>query len=544
MSVIPTQQNGLSQRNMPAPSRAAGPVQVVRAPRRKANYALTRPLLLLAVAGALALMALVVVGCFGFYAYYQVSGLIIPGVRVGNTALGGMTVEQAAIALHASWNLETRITLSNGKQSVEVSPAELGLALDPVLTAQRAFDVGHGGNVIDEAGQFIVSLAGGWPVIPAISLDMDTARQGLEAQIPQMSQPARDAALRLEGENLSTVPGEIGYTINIDETLRAFSADPQAVLMTGRLDIIPLPVLPQVNDVSPAIAQAQALLNLPASIQAYDAISDEMMRWQPTRQEVAGWLKVIPGMNGGAPQVTLDQVLVGRYLDGLSAGLGEGRYLDSARYSPETAAALSQGKPALVIISHAPTTYIVQAGDTLLKIGWRLGFPFWTILDANPGLDAENLLEGTTLVIPSQDILMPLPVIPDKRIVISISQQHLWAYQRSAATGQMELAADYVISTGIDRSPTQPGFFQVQSHELNAYASVWDLYMPHFLGIYESWPGFMNGIHGLPTLSSGRRLWADILGKPASYGCIILDLNPAKWLYGWADNGVVVEIQR
>jgi lipoprotein-anchoring transpeptidase ErfK/SrfK len=164
-------------------------------------------------------------------------------------------------------------------------------------------------------------------------------------------------------------------------------------------------------------------------------------------------------------------------------------------------------------------------------------------LDANPGLDADHLLVGTTLVIPSRDVLLPLPVVTDKRVVISISKQRLWAYQRNTATGAMELVADYIISTGIDRSPTQPGFFQVQTHEKNAYASVWDLYMPHFLGIYEAWPGFMNGIHGLPTLSNGRGLWADILGRPASYGCIILDLNPAEWLYNWAENGVVVEIQ-
>ena len=58
-----------------------------------------------------------------------------------------------------------------------------------------------------------------------------------------------------------------------------------------------------------------------------------------------------------------------------------------------------------------------------------------------------------------------------------------------------------------------------------------------------AWPGFMNGIHGLPTLSNGRRLWESILGKPAPYGCIILKLDAAEWLYNWAEDGVVVEIQ-
>ena len=53
----------------------------------------------------------------------------------------------------------------------------------------------------------------------------------------------------------------------------------------------------------------------------------------------------------------------------------------------------------------------------------------------------------------------------------------------------------------------------------------------------------MNGIHGLPTLSNGNRLWAGNLGHPVSYGCIILDLDAAEDLYNWAEEGVVVEIQ-
>jgi LysM repeat protein len=190
-----------------------------------------------------------------------------------------------------------------------------------------------------------------------------------------------------------------------------------------------------------------------------------------------------------------------------------------------------------VVVRHNPSTYIVQKGDTLIKIGWKVGMPYWKILVANPGLDQNALYAGQEITIPSKDELLPLPVVLNKRIVISISEQRMWVYQDG------KQIAKYVISTGIDRSPTQPGIFQVQTHEMNAYASVWDLYMPHFLGVYEAWPGFMNGIHGLPTLSNGQRLWANILGRPESYGCIILDLNAAEKLYNWADNGVIVEIK-
>jgi lipoprotein-anchoring transpeptidase ErfK/SrfK len=141
------------------------------------------------------------------------------------------------------------------------------------------------------------------------------------------------------------------------------------------------------------------------------------------------------------------------------------------------------------------------------------------------------------LTIPSKDEMLPLPIVPNKRVIITIGEQRLRVYENG------ELLSDHVISTGIDRSPTQPGVFQVQTHEISAYASVWDLTMPHFLGIYEAWPGFMNGIHGLPTLSNGTRLWGNILGRPASYGCIIMELDAAEFLYNWAEEGVIVELR-
>jgi lipoprotein-anchoring transpeptidase ErfK/SrfK len=172
-----------------------------------------------------------------------------------------------------------------------------------------------------------------------------------------------------------------------------------------------------------------------------------------------------------------------------------------------------------------------------VRVGWKTGIPYWRVVQANPDLEVRSLWPGMEVAIPSKDDLLPLPIVPNKRIAVSISQQRLWTFENRQQTHE------YVISTGIERSPTQPGVFQVQSHELNAYASVWDLWMPNFIGIYEAWPGFMNGFHGLPVLASGQRLWANVLGQPASYGCIILTLDDAEALYAWAEEGVVVEIR-
>jgi len=295
-----------------------------------------------------------------------------------------------------------------------------------------------------------------------------------------------------------------------------------------------MPVLPRITDATPYLQAARQVLENPPVLRAYDPIRDQRLEWPLTRQQFAPWLTVEPGENG--PQIGYNPERIAATLTALSAELGEGRYLDGERFAVTLAQAVQAGQPLNLSISYSPTSYTIQPGDTLLRIAWNQGIPFWRILQANPSLDPEALYAGQVLTIPAKTDLLPFPVIPNKRIVISIDNQRLWAYENG------ELVAKEVISTGMDRSPTQPGIFQVQTHDPNAYASVWDLTMPNFIGIYEAWPGFMNGIHGLPVLSNGRRLWANVLGQPASYGCIILDLPASEWLYNWAEEGVVVEI--
>lgn len=519
----------------PSPNYAAPPkvIRVRGAQRQRAStYNWLALLAVFALAFALCLALSVVPA---LYAYYQFSGRIAPGVSAGGVDLSGMTVMKARLTIEKAWGVEARILVTNGVQSQLITPAELGIQVDAAATAQRAHEVGHGGSFLSEAAQMAVARYEGWAVTPVILLDETVARSRLESLAPLLSQPAIDASLRYQDGALTIAPSEIGYTINIEATLAELSTNPSTVMQKGTLFVVPQPVLPQVNDASSALAEAQRLLDTPITVAGYDPIRNEIFNWLIPRDTIGEWLTVIPGVDG--PQAAFDRAKVTAYLEKLSLELGPERYLEPQDDLALLGETLRQRRTLQARVRHRPTTYTVQSGDTLLKIGWNLGMPFWMILEANPGLDPDRLQTGASLVIPSKDDLLPLPVIPNKRIVILLSQQRLKVYQNN------ELIAQHVISTGIDRSPTQPGVFQVQTHDPNAYASIWDLYMPNFLGIYEAWPGFMNGIHGLPMLSNGRRLWTNVLGRPASYGCIILDLPAAEWLYQWAENGVVVEIQ-
>lgn len=493
---------------------------------------------LLAAGGAFSLLGLAllpVLFVLGLYAYFQVTERIGPGAQVGAVEIEGMTIEQAATELHASWNLGRKILVSDGFQYREVAPGDLGLSLDPGATAEAAYDASRGQGLLDGVRQMLRGYRQPWQVEPVVRYDPQAARLGLEALSAEVSRPPVDATFRLEGAELVEVPGQLGYTINIPETQALLEANPRLILEGGYLELKLQPVSPRITDLSASMAEARRLLETPLSIRAYDPINDETLELTVPKETLATWLRVEQVESG--PRLAVEPLRAAEYLRSLEETLGASRYIDASAYGPSLAQALLDGRPLTVIVRHHPTRYTVQSGDTLLKIGWKVGIPFWMILQANPGLDPENLWAGQEIILPSKDELLPLPVVLGKRIVISIDKQRMWIYQNG------ERIEEFVISTGIDRSPTQPGVFQVQTHDRNAYASVWDLNMPDFLGIYEAWPGFMNGIHGLPTLSNGRRLWANILGRPASYGCIILDLDDAAWLYDWAENGVVVEIR-
>ncbi len=133
----------------------------------------------------------------------------------------------------------------------------------------------------------------------------------------------------------------------------------------------------------------------------------------------------------------------------------------------------------------------------------------------------------------------PAPSVPSyggsKYILISISEQHLYAYEGDA------LVYSFTASTGMNNA-TRAGTFSVLDKIPNAYGATWNIWMPNWLGIY--WAGSMeNGIHALPILPNGAQLWAGFLGRPISYGCIVLGAYEAQLLYDWAELGTPVEIR-
>jgi LysM repeat protein len=179
-------------------------------------------------------------------------------------------------------------------------------------------------------------------------------------------------------------------------------------------------------------------------------------------------------------------------------------------------------------------TYIVRPGDTLVKIAQRFGTTASALSRLNGIANPSAIYAGQVLRLSAS-----VPAVATggtKRIVMDLSEQHLYAYEGD------RLVYSFVASSGRAPSYTKAGEFRVQSKIPKAYGAAWNIWMPNWLGIY--WAGSTeNGIHALPILPNGQTLWAGYLGSPISYGCIVLGTYESQLLYNWAEIGTAVSIR-
>lgn len=152
-----------------------------------------------------------------------------------------------------------------------------------------------------------------------------------------------------------------------------------------------------------------------------------------------------------------------------------------------------------------------------------------------PGQMVMEILEDTPIPTFAANLPAAGSYGGSKYILVDISEQHMYVYDGDV------LVYSFVASTGMNNS-TRVGTFAVQSKIPNAWGSTWSIWMPNWLGIYWS-GGLENGIHALPILPSGATLWAGFLGRPVSYGCVVLGTYESKLLYDWAEIGTPVEIR-
>jgi LysM repeat protein len=303
----------------------------------------------------------------------------------------------------------------------------------------------------------------------------------------------------------------IGQTLRIPGAVIEPSSQFPAAVLTG----------------APAMISTPAVVATPGSpvtylVQPNDTLSLIAMRYGVTYQELAA-------VNGVAD--------TGYIYAGQTLTIPGPAPVSAPAASPATPTPLATRAAAMQV---APTpgkggTYTIQPSDTLGAVADRLGVELAV-------LARMNNISRPSLIAPGKVLTVPRVGSPgnppwgEKKIEVDVSMQHMFVWE-----GEV-LVKHFIISTGIGATRTRLGTFHVKSKVPVAYSTVYDLYMPSWLGIYDVGT-YENGIHGLPTKgATGKQLWAGVLGSPVSFGCVVIGIEDGKWLYDWAEIGTTVVI--
>lgn len=458
-------------------------------------------------------------------------GRLLPGTRVGGRSLGFLGPAAAAARIRDTTGAPLRVVGLDTAAPVLVDRAAMGLLVDEAaaLAAARTWSGSREGRLAA-----LLAGAGAADIPTPYRLDEAVAQAWLGDLKAQVDREAAAPFVDLGTGEPLLHPAREGLRLDQAGSLERLRAAPPypPESFEPLLERLPPPEV----DGDAALRAVTDRLGAPLAIEAYDPISDETLRWElpatawlpaALRYEWDGqrwgWRLRPEGLDGLRAQ--------------LAARLGE-RRVEDGELLDVLGRRLEGDETAAARLFHPARSVTVRPGDTVAAIGQAAGIPFPWILAANPGL-GDALRPGQTLIVPSPDDLLPLPPRRDRRIIVRLGAQRMQAFQDGG------LRWDWAVSTGIPSSPTATGVFQVQDRQEQAFATAWDLWMPQFLAIYQPDPRVQvyNGFHGLPWHKDGRPVWTELIGQPASYGCIVLATEHARLLYDWALPGTVVEVR-
>lgn len=200
--------------------------------------------------------------------------------------------------------------------------------------------------------------------------------------------------------------------------------------------------------------------------------------------------------------------------------------------------------PAQSVVGKAKTVTLLQ-GQTLTQLSRQEGVGYYEILEANPGLDPNNLQPGIELILPTQFIL---PDAPHKGIVINLAELRLYLYSEDGQSVE-------TVPVGIGRQgwATPTGFTAIKDHRehptwtvpasVRADMARRGVFMPAQIG-----PGPSNplGDHAMRLDMVGYVIHGtnrpEGVGRRVSAGCIRMFPEDVKKVFDQVDIGTPVAI--
>jgi len=165
---------------------------------------------------------------------------ICPGVSVGGTDVGGLTLDeaQARISDKLKATSAESITLQFGSETVYVHLAEIGARLDPSASASLALKIGRQGDEFQRILEAVRVHQNGLNLPPTYSFNKKTAARYIESHAGKFIRPPVNAKVEIQGEHVVIRPGSNGATLDPDEAVDAIQTAVNSGAQTVALPII------------------------------------------------------------------------------------------------------------------------------------------------------------------------------------------------------------------------------------------------------------------------------------------------------------------
>ncbi len=430
------------------------------------------------------------------------SGRIYPNVKVGTLNLGGMSRNEASIAMRREIS-SYRINLKIDSKTYEVHPSQLGASYEIDPTIDSAMSMGR------EDVLPLVTLITTHNIKPlsfAYTLDKDKLQAYAQKVMSEQAEAPVDATVVINDGKIAVKPDQSGLGVvqGALVSLLQQGIDTHA----GVLQVHRAPVAAdiQATEANAAAQAAQQIIGTVVTLKYADK------QFIPTPNEIGGWLR-FNKTDDGKLAITLDGDSVNAYVVKLAGGIDVAAVTKQVSVVNGEVRSSEGGLDGLAVdrdvLARALTDNLLakKAGDIAIT---TVPVAFKTVYNRT-----VNLGDG-------------------RYVEINLSIQHLWAYDGH------QVVFDSAITSGATGYgfATVEGLFAVQAKQTDRYLDGRLSPYPYYVHV-DYWMPFY-GDYGMHDASWRAAFGGQDYYYQGSHGCVNLPAATAAWLYNFVSVGTPV----
>ncbi len=265
---------------------------------------------------------------------------IVPGVRIAEIDLGGLTKAEAASRLREAYQAlgAAQYRFRDGERVWTATARELGLSVPVESLVERAYAIGHG----DDPRRSLREQAHAWfqgvTLEAALRYEPAVARRFLAGLAAEIDRERRDASLWLDGAAVGVDLGRSGRELDIEATHSALSDALLAQSDQREIALVIAEYAPRQWNIAEAAAAIEIALSTPIHLVGTDRDGALLPPWVISRDLILAALEIGLHADGERRryQVGLDLAALEGYLGTLSPALSRAAVDGRFDFDPQT----------------------------------------------------------------------------------------------------------------------------------------------------------------------------------------------------------------